>query len=396
MTVQSVDLSAPLFWAFVGVAVVALRTVTVLRVRRITSVVINISFVAALVGFQSTTGIVLFVILVHFASKGAGRPSLFRRLRVLAIGAAGSLTLVLFLIRKLPQFNAPHSPLSTTGLILAAVGFSYIALRTVELLRAGAEHRLDSASPLDSINYLLPFHMLAAGPIQAWDEFAKQPTLPPDLDTESALHGIDRIAGGLFKKFVLARGIELAILTGFRAPWPYVLVEAQFYYLWVYLDFSAYSDIAVGAGRLMGVPTPENFNKPLLARNIIVFWERWHISLSNFIRRNIFIPIQLNLMRQSEVARPKLAATVAVGASFLVVGLWHGVAWRYVIWGALHASAVLFCIAYRTFVTNRIGRKRMATYTSHVAYRVFATFITFEFVAFSLVFLVHPATAFLE
>jgi D-alanyl-lipoteichoic acid acyltransferase DltB (MBOAT superfamily) len=396
LTVRSVDLSAPLFWAFVAVGVVALRTVTVPQVRRVIWVAINVSFVAALVGFQSTAAIVVYVVGVHCAAKEADRLNRYPTMRVLVLGAAGLLTLVLFLLRKLAPPDFQHSLLSTTGLILAAVGFSYIALRASELLRAGAEHRLYTADWLDSMNYLLPFHMLAAGPIQPWDEFAKQPTLPADLDIGNAVYGIDRIVGGLFKKFVLARAIELAILTGFRAPWPYVLVEAQFYYLWVYLDFSAYSDIAVGTGRLMGIETPENFNKPLLAQNIIVFWERWHITLSHFVRRNIFIPIQLNLMRRSEVLRPALAASVAVGAAFIGVGLWHGVAWRYVIWGILHAMAVLCCIVYRTLLTKRFGRKRIAAYTSHSAYRVLATIITFEFVAFSLVFLVHPATAFLE
>ena len=86
----------------------------------------------------------------------------------------------------------------------------------------------------------------------------------------------------------------------------------QLNYLWLYLDFSAYSDIAVGVGRLMGVATPENFNRPYLARNMIDFWERWHISLSLFIRRNMFIPIQLALMRRTDGRRPLLVASVGV------------------------------------------------------------------------------------
>ena len=216
-----------------------------------------------------------------------------------------------------------------------------------------------TAGWVDSFSYLFPFHMLAAGPIQSWDDYSDSRPFPNDLDAKAALDGVDRIVNGLFKKFVLARAIELAILTGFRAPWPYLLVEAQFYYLWVYLDFSAYSDIAMGAGNLMGIATPENFNKPLFARNIISFWERWHMSLSNFIRRNVFIPLQLNLTRRSGGDKAKIAASLAVGVSFLVVGLWHGVAWRYVVWGVFHAMAVMVCVVYRNFLSKRLGRTRM-------------------------------------
>ncbi len=73
----------------------------------------------------------------------------------------------------------------------------------------------------------------------------------------------------------------------------------MFFYLWLYLDFSAYSDITVGAGRLMGVATPENFNRPYVARNLVDFWDRWHISLSRFIYRNVFTPVQLFLLRRA-------------------------------------------------------------------------------------------------
>ncbi len=104
------------------------------------------------------------------------------------------------------------------------------------------------------------------------------------------MYAFDRIASGLFKKYVLANLIKRLFLTDYRSAGLYVLLEVQLTFIWLYLDFSAYSDVAVGVGRLMGVATPENFNRPYLARNIIEFWERWHISLSQFIRRNIFIP----------------------------------------------------------------------------------------------------------
>lgn len=396
MTFRSVDLSGPLFWIFVGAAVIILRSLTESRFRRVAWFFLNIAFVVALAGLRAGLAVAFFALIIHLAAKARTVSSLPKRFRASIFGFAGLFTLVLFLIRKLSPSHFQGSPLVSLGQLLAAVGFSYVALRAIELLRAGAEGKMKTVGWVDSVSYLFPFHMLAAGPIQSWDDFVARPAVPADLDAKRALDGVDRIVNGLFKKFVLARAIELAILTGFRAPWPYLLVEAQFYYLWVYLDFSAYSDIAMGAGNLMGIATPENFNKPLFARNIISFWERWHMSLSNFIRRNVFIPLQLNLTRRSGGDKAKIAASLAVGVSFLVVGLWHGVAWRYVVWGVFHAMAVMVCVTYRSFLSNRLGRKRMEEYLAHPAYRVVATLLTFEFVAFSLAFLAHPATSFLE
>ena len=161
----------------------------------------------------------------------------------------------------------------------------------------------------------------SAGPIQAFDEFMEDPGVPEPLTFELAVRGAERIAGGLFKKFVVAQTISHVFLTSFRAHAPYAIIEAQFYYLWLYLDFSAYSDIAVGIGTFIGVTTPENFNNPLVARNIIDYWQRWHITLSQFIRRNIYIPVQVSMVRRSDGKNELLIACTAFFVSFLLCGL---------------------------------------------------------------------------
>ena len=77
------------------------------------------------------------------------------------------------------------------------------------------------------------------------------------------------------------------------------LLRFKSFFLWLYLDFSAYSDVAVGIGKLLGIATPENFNRPYFSRNMIDFWERWHMTLGQFIRRNIFFPLQLTMQRKN-------------------------------------------------------------------------------------------------
>src|SRR5208282_4285771 len=141
-----------------------------------------------------------------------------------------------------------------------AVAFSYVVLRMVELLRAVFEGRHAAPDFPSVINYLVPFHMLAAGPIQDFGDFVNQPPQRPNLTASVALQYSERIVWGLFKKFVLAAILDKVFLTGFRVHgWRWVL-EAQLFYLWLYRDFSALADIAVGIGGLRGLATPENFD----------------------------------------------------------------------------------------------------------------------------------------
>ncbi|MGH7194461.1 MAG: hypothetical protein ACREJM_13155, partial [Candidatus Saccharimonadales bacterium] len=123
--------------------------------------------------------------------------------------------------------GARLQPLKAT---LAAIGFSYVALRCVEVLRLTHEGRHPAPDLPSTINYLLPFHMLVSGPIQGYAEFVAQPAVPPPLSASNALRGVERIAHGLFKKYVLAAVLDRTFLTGFAAPLPYMLFEGLFFY----------------------------------------------------------------------------------------------------------------------------------------------------------------------
>jgi D-alanyl-lipoteichoic acid acyltransferase DltB (MBOAT superfamily) len=227
--------------------------------------------------------------------------------------------------------------------------------------------------------------MLAAGPIQSYAEFVAQPAVPPPLTASDALQGIERIALGLFKKYVLATVVGSAFLTlGFSAP-SYLLFDTLFFYFWVYLDFSAYSDITVGAGRLMGVATPENFNRPYVARNLIDFWDRWHMSLSRFVYRNIFVPVQLSLLRRTGPERALRCAAVAFTVSFLLCGLWHELNIRWLLWGALHAAGLVTVNWYRFWLQKHLSREALNRYRSHRAIRLVAIALTQLFAAATLV-----------
>jgi D-alanyl-lipoteichoic acid acyltransferase DltB (MBOAT superfamily) len=298
---------------------------------------------------------------------------------VLATGSAA--LLALFVLHKRPDW-ATQARLYELSPILSAIGFSYVTLRLIELWRAAFEGRMASASFADALNYLVPFHMLAAGPIQAYDEFATQPAVPPRLTFDQALNAVGRIVSGLFKKYVLANSLMQLFSSGWSVGGLSYFVELHLHYLWVYLDFSAYSDIAVGVGTLIGVATPENFNRPYLARNITVFWERWHISLSMWLRRNLFMPIQLALVRRD--FGPLSSAIIAIGVAFAFSGAWHGLTWGFLAWGLVQAGGLITCHFYGTRLKKLLGLQRYKRYQANLPIRIVATIITIEFFTYSL------------
>ncbi len=380
----TIDLFSAPFWCAVALSCVVMIPLVGGSPRRLAFSLINLGFLwyyrrsdmAVLLA-----GLLLVYVLLRYVEAG--------KWRVAWLGIGAGATLGLFLIHKLPGFSSSLGLLRWSPL-LTTIGFSYLALRLVEVGRAVAEGRHRAPSLTTLIDYLLPFHMLAAGPIQSYDEFAAQADSPPALGPAAALRSIERIVMGMFKKFVLANALEAAFLTSFRARGPYFFLEVQLNYIWLFLDFSAYSDIAVGIGGLIGMATPENFKRPYLARSSIDFWERWHISLSQFIRRNLFIPIQLALVRRTGGRHPLLIATFAFAVSFLLCGLWHGIGLKWLAWGGYHAVGLILCNLYREFLLKTLGRQGLKRYLANPWIRAMAVLVTFEFVAFSLVLLSDP------
>jgi D-alanyl-lipoteichoic acid acyltransferase DltB (MBOAT superfamily) len=367
MSDATVDLYSVQFWWIVALAMALVVPLTRPRARSWALAGLNLGFLTLLL--RQEMPFVLAVV----AGAWLGL-KVVARLGGAAALLFGAAVLALFLVHKLPGLIGPETwPLRSA---LAALGFSYVALRLVDVARAVAEHRHEPPGLAATVNYLLPFHMLAAGPIQAYDDFAAQPDVPPAPTFRDAIGALDRIAGGLFKKFILANFLE-SFLTDFRARGAYMLAEVPLTFLWLYLDFSAWSDVAVGIGKLIGVATPENFNRPYLARNVIEFWDRWHISLSQFIRRNVFIPIQMTLMRRTGAKHALAIACFAFGVSFLLCGLWHGISWPWLGWGAFQAAGLIACNLYKHWLLKRLGRKGVSRYLENQAIRAAGIVVTY-------------------
>ena len=164
----------------------------------------------------------------------------------------------------------------------------------------------------------------------------------------------------------------------------FFVIEVHLFIVWLYYDFSGYSDVAVGVGRLIGVSTPENFDRPYAARNLVEFWEHWHISLGQFFRRNVFMPLQLNLLRYTDGAHMFPVSVFVFFVSFLSSGLWHSLAPGYLMWAVASAVGVSAVIIYRHLLKKRLSSKQYKQYLAHPGIRAVSTFITLEYFAWSI------------
>jgi alginate O-acetyltransferase complex protein AlgI len=219
--------------------------------------------------------------------------------------------------------------------LMAAVGFSYVFLRLWDLVVTVRQGRLPLLDPLSLAGYLCPFHMLSAGPIGSYtDHVAMNAQAAPPSDFDSLLGGVNDIATGFFYKFVVAEGIRI-FAFGLAGPmvsrgWS----DTALLIVYVFFDFAGYSRVALAVGRLAGVPTPVNFSAPFASTSVTEFWTRWHMSLGAFVRRNLYLPAQLHLVRRFGVQWAYLATVASLALSFLFVGMWHRLSIRFLLWGA--------------------------------------------------------------
>ena len=184
--------------------------------------------------------------------------------------------------------------------------------------------------------YISMFPQLIAGPIVRYADIAKQ-LVERKLSLEQSAQGMQRFVIGLSKKVLLANALgELClVLRATQVPsvlnyWLYALAFA----LQIYYDFSGYSDMAIGLGKMMGFHFLENFNYPFIASSIREFWHRWHISLSTWFRDYVYIPLG-----GSRVSKSRWIINLCV--VWLLTGLWHGASWNFVLWGILFAILLL-------------------------------------------------------
>ena len=220
------------------------------------------------------------------------------------------------------------------------IAFAYLYLRSLDVIRVvSAGGKL--LDPISLSGYLLPFFMVPAGPVNVYSDHVKIDLEPaPAPNWTSFVAGIDTVTSGLFLKFVVAELWKL-YFTGLSGNWPASgLVDTSIILVYVYFDFFGYSLVALGVGRLLGIPTPVNFKAPFLSTSVTEFWTRWHISLGDFVRRGLFIPLQVLMVRRFGRRWSYATNLVALVLCFAFVGLWHRFTMTFIAWGLLVGAII--------------------------------------------------------
>jgi alginate O-acetyltransferase complex protein AlgI len=230
--------------------------------------------------------------------------------------------------------------------ILLPVGISFYTFQTLSYTIDVYRGRIRaSRSVLDYLVYVTFFPQLVAGPIERADRLLPQFATARTFDPGAAWDGGRQMLWGLVKKVLIADTLAAAADPVFGKAWAYggdvLAVAVVAFAFQIYADFSAYSDIAVGAAKLLGIRLSRNFAYPYFSRSLLEFWRRWHISLSSWFRDYLYVPLGGNRKGRARQAAHLLTV-------FVLSGLWHGAAWTFVLWGLIHGLMILPAALSRT------------------------------------------------
>lgn len=266
-----------------------------------------------------------------------------RRRGILTLGILVNLSALLYCKYSnffVEQFNAllvwrELSPIAWSRVLLP-IGISFFTFHKISYLMdiyRGTSRPTRSLT--DYLLYICLFPQLIAGPIIRYHDVDQQ-LIDRSHTLDKFLSGLWRFLLGLGRKVLIANPLGLVAdrifaQDVFSLPLPLAWLGILCYTFQIYFDFAGYSDMAIGLARMMGFEFLENFNRPYTARSVTDFWRRWHISLSNFMRDYLYIPLGGNRVGP---ARAKLNLWLV----FLASGLWHGASWNFIFWGAYHGT----------------------------------------------------------
>ena len=246
-----------------------------------------------------------------------------------------------------------HSSLN----IIVPLGISFYTFKTISYLLDIDKGKMEAATDwLTFFAYMAFFPTVLSGPIDRAKNFLPQLEKKRLFSYQEAGNGMRQLLWGLFKKMVVADNCASIVDPIYEnhqhLPGSTLLIAAFLYAIQMYADFSGYSDMAIGISRLLGFKVTRNFDNPFFARNIADYWRRWHISLTSWLTEYVFTPLSIAFR---DYGKTGLSAAVII--NFIIVGLWHGANWTFVLFGLLHGCYFIPLILKGTF--NK--RKKHAT-----------------------------------
>jgi alginate O-acetyltransferase complex protein AlgI len=319
-----------------------------------------------------------------------------------ALWAGFGVLLLLFIVLKTPALSAFASRLwrgfigqdvsMATSSEIHWLGYSYLAFRLLHTIRDRQSGRLPDVTLGEYLTYVIFFPAFSVGPIERVERFIKGLRNPAQTFNADLLDGGQRLAVGLFKKFVVADTLAMISLNTTSATQAqsafgaWILLYA--YAFQIYFDFSGYTDIAIGLGQLVGIKLPENFKQPYRQTNLTLFWNNWHMTLTQWFRAYFFNPFA-RALRSNRKLSPAKMVLVSQLATMTLIGLWHGVTWSFVLWGIWHGLGLFLQNRYSGWVKPKLAEASPSPRVER-ALSVGGTLLTFHFIALGWVWFVLP------
>src|ERR1700690_4349222 len=287
------------------------------------------------------------------------------------------------LLSLLPLLAAKFVPLFRADYQIFFLGLSYITFRCLDVIIGIHDGMIASLPPIQYLTFLLFFPTISSGPIDRYKRFEedwKRERTRTEFfsDLDGAVH---RVFTGFLYKFILASLIQrywLDPLTNAHS----IMHTASYMYaytFYLFFDFAGYSAFAVGFSYLFGIHTPENFNRPFLSRDIRDFWNRWHMSLSFWFRDHIYNRFVFTALKNKWFKDRYTASYVGYVITMGLMGLWHGTALHYIVYGFYHG----ILLALTTWLDRRFKGNRLLNSKAFI-WQAASILITFHLVAFGL------------
>lgn len=244
--------------------------------------------------------------------------------------------------------------------LLQRVGLSYILFRLIHFLVESSNRKIVKYDIGSFVNYIIFFPTFIAGPIDSYNNFDYWiSSKRRNYDISLFKTGLFKLFVGVVKKFVLVPVIAVYAsdfaLFDVNHIWQVGLIYSMLLYsAYILLDFSGYSDIAIGTAYLIGIKTPENFDNPYGANNLSTFWKKWHMTFSNFLFKYVFKPVVVNFAFWFPNAKRLTVSFIGYLITFTICGIWHGPTLNFIYWGLWHG---IFLYLYKIWDVNVIGNR---------------------------------------
>ncbi|MFQ8600863.1 MAG: D-alanyl-lipoteichoic acid biosynthesis protein DltB [Oscillospiraceae bacterium] len=287
-----------------------------------------------------------------------------------------------FMLSMLPIVLIKLCVHSTRFSFLGFVGISYISFRVWQLIIAIRDGHIQQLSIFNLLYFITFFPTISSGPIDRYHRFAED--LEQKLNSKTyrndyLMVAVKKIGMGVLYKFAFATLIQVYIIDELPEGITFssTIIYMYAYTLYLFFDFAGYSNFAIGASYLLGIQSPENFNRPFLAHNMKEFWDRWHMSLSKWFGDYVFSRFVLNTLRKGTFKSKKAATRCGYMVTMTLMGLWHGTYLFYLLYGVYQGAMLILTDIY-------LKSKAFRTFKKSKYFDIVSRVVCFQVIAFGM------------